>query len=302
MKKYLPSKKFIYLIVSFIVVGIILFVVFNVLFSKKSIFSSKKEGNIGVDRLSVLKLIQTDSDGDGIADWEETLWGTDKNNPSSFDGISDSKYIENKKKELNIDTTKDENRLTETEKFAREFFSAYMAMKASGQVDATTINNFSNALGQKIANPAIIDQYSEKSIAIDSTNNGAGDPKKYYAQVKALFDNYRSSGMGDELSMINNGLVTEAQNGGGDLSKKLTDISASYKDFASKLIKIPVPKSLIDDHLKVANNANNTGISVGEMSKVSADPIVGLSGLSQYQKYNNEFITSATDLETKALQ
>jgi len=302
MKKYLPSKKFIYLSLSFLVVGAILFVVFNVLFSKKSIFTSKKEGHLGVDRLSVLKLAQEDTDKDGVADWEEALWQTDKNNPATFDGISDAKYIENKKKELNIDQTKDEDGLTETERFAREFFSAYVAMKASGEVDADTINNFSSALGQKIAYPSIIDQYSEKDIKIDESNEGQGDSKKYYTEMKKLFDEYRSSGMGEELGLVNSGLITAATTGGEDLYNQLINISEKYKEFAKKVIQIKTPQSLAISHLKLANSSNNTGISVEDMALVARDPIVGLSGLSQYQKYSNDFIETAMDLESKALE
>ena len=37
----------------------------------------------------------------------------------------DNVYIENKKKELNIEQELNDTTLTETEKFAREFFTAY---------------------------------------------------------------------------------------------------------------------------------------------------------------------------------
>ena len=145
-----------YLLGSFAVIGIF-FVLIFLFFSGKISFSSKKEnGKVSVDRLSmagltVSDLIKTDSDGDGVTDWEESLWGTNKNNPMSFDGMSDKKYIENKKKELNIESTKKEGELNETDIFAREFFASYVAMKASGSMDKDAINEFSNALGQRLA-------------------------------------------------------------------------------------------------------------------------------------------------------
>ncbi len=303
MKKYLPSKKFIYLIVSFIVVGGIAFLVFNVLFSKNSLVSyinKKNKGEIGVDKLSALKLVAQDTDGDGVPDWKETLWGTDPNKKATFDQVSDLKYIANKSKELNLTPTGDDTNISETDKFAREFFATYVAMKSSGQ-DVASINNFSSALGQKIASPTIVDQYAQKDIVIDS-NTGPGENKKYYTLVKKLFDTYRTSGMGDELSIINIGLAASSKMDGATFTQKLNSIATSYKNFASDLIKIPVPESLASNLLLVVNGSNNTGESIEGMSEISTDPIVGLSGLSQYQKYSNDFINNAQDLETKALK
>jgi len=305
MQKYLPSKKFIRLTLSFIVVGVILFIASNFIFSKKlSFFSSKKENanSLATSNLSMLNLVQADTDSDGVADWEEALWGTDKNNKATFDGITDLKYIEAKKKELNVDQKKDSGELTETEKFAREFFTAYMAMKSSGGVDNTTINNFSSALGEKMANPNIIDQYSEKDVKIDKTNNGEGDLEKYYLDIQELFDKYRSSDIGDELNIISSGLMADTKTNKEEMPKKLADISNYYQELASKMMDLSVPKSLTSFHLKTANSANNTGISVKNMITIQSDPIVGLSGLSQYKKYSEEFINSATELETKILE
>mgnify|MGYP000241002772 CR=1 FL=1 len=301
MKKYLPSKKFMYLLGSFAVIAIVFFLAF-MLFSGKMSFSNKKEGKLSVDRLSmagltVSDLIKTDSDGDGVTDWEESLWGTDKNNPMSFDGITDSKYIESKKKELNIESRKEGEQLSETDIFAREFFASYVAMKASGEMDKDAINEFSNALGERLADPSIINQYGEKDLTI-----GSMDKKKYYTEIKTLFDKYRSTEMGDELSIISSGLTVNSKNGNEITTQKLINIANSYKDFANKAIKIMVPESLMEHHLKVINSANNIGESIESMSKISVDPIVGLVGLSQYQKYSEEFLSEAEELETKALE
>ena len=305
MKKYLPSKKFIKIGISFLVVGIILFFILNFVFSKKSIFTSLSNntaGKIGVDRLAILKMTQQDSDGDGVADWEEALWGTDKKNPATFQGISDKKYIEDKRKELNGGKNAglgNEN-LTETEKFARQFFSTYVAMKTSGQTDDATINNFSSYLGENIASPILPDQYTETNLTIDSSNGGAGDSKKYFSSLKKLFVNYRDSGIGEELSVVDTVLASE-ENLDEDSVKKLLAIANLYKDFTQKASKIPVPKSLVTYTLKMLNDGANTGISVENMTKISADPIVGLGGVTQYQKYNSEFVNSSQELETKAL-
>jgi hypothetical protein len=300
MNKYLPSKKFLYLLGSFVVLALIFFITFKLLSSKSSFFSPKEAGSLNVDRLAqagltVNDLVKKDSDSDGISDWEEALWGTDKNNQMTFNGITDKAYIAGKKKELNVDQTKDENGLTETEKFAREFFASYVAMKASGTMDATAINNFSSALGEKIVSPNLVDRYSIKDIKINSENT-LESKKAYYSKVKTLFEKYKTKGIGDELGIVENQVNSTEST---ESTSKLTPIAQAYKDFATDTIKISVPSDLSTEHLKIINSANNTGISVFNLVKVVGDPIVGLSGLSQYEKYSGDLVNAVGELETK---
>src|SRR3989338_5654822 len=205
----------------------------------------------------------------------------------TFNDVPDATYIENKKKELKIEqgVIENETKLTETEKFAREFFTSYTAMKSSGQIDNETINSFSNALGQNIVNPNLIDRYLDED-------------------VKSLFKKYQSSGIGDELEIVSNGLALNSTNetGNTDQYGKLSTIARAYQDFAKKTMEISVPQSLVEYHLRIANSSNNTGISVSNMVKIINDPIVGLSGLSQYQKYSEDLIKAVSDLETFLLR
>jgi len=182
--------------------------------------------------------------------------------------------------------------LTETEKFAREFFASYSAMKSSGQVDSNTINNFSSSLGQNIVNPSLIDRYSATDVKINAIDNTASK-QKYYQDVQKLFKSYQSTGLGDELDIISQGLATNSTNGitdNTDKYSKLLTIGNAYQDFAKKVMGMGVPQSLSEYHLRIANSSNNTGISVSNMTKITNDPIVGLSGLSQYQKYSDNLV------------
>src|SRR3989344_1502939 len=119
------------------------------LFGGKENFA-REGSNLALKDKTVIDLVQQDTDKDSIPDWEEALWGTDKNSKVTFDGMPDKTYIENKKKSLKLEAEAEvsENTSSETDKFAREFFSAYAALKSEG-VDSLTINNFSSALGQK---------------------------------------------------------------------------------------------------------------------------------------------------------
>lgn len=307
-QKYLPSKKFSIIISVIIVLAVLIFVIFFMSSSGESfsITGNKNNTVLKVGNPTLPDLIQRDTDGDGIPDWEEALWGTDPQKKITFNDTPDATYIENKKKELKMEgnVIADATKLTETEKFAREFFTSYSAMKSSGQIDNTAINNFSNALGQKIVNPTLIDRYTETDIKISSIDD-ATSKQKYYQEIKTLFKNYQSTGLGDELDIVSKGLASNSVIGATDSPDqyaKLSTIASAYRDFAQKAMGLSVPQSLAEYHLRIANSSNNTGISVSNLGKIASDPIVGLSGLSQYQKYSDDLVKAVADLEAFLLK
>ncbi|MFA6000046.1 MAG: thrombospondin type 3 repeat-containing protein [Candidatus Paceibacterota bacterium] len=300
-QKYLPSKKFAYLLVGVVV---IFFLVIFVKINKKGEEAGNNSATaLKIENQTINDLIAKDSDGDGISDWEETLWGTDKNNIKTFDNIPDVTYIENKKKELNIEQSVNINKLTETDKFAREFFSSFSAMKTSGDVDQNTINSFSNALGQKIVNPELEDVYTPENVKVNMNQNANEIEQKiiYYENVKKLFEAYESTGIGDELDIINTGLATSTTTNAKAYSR-LPIIADAYKNFAKKLMALSVPSDFITYHLDIANGAYNTGISVSNMKEIISDPLVGLEGLAQYQKYSENLVKGVGDLEDALIQ
>jgi hypothetical protein len=292
-KKYLPSKKFGIAIAVCIGLVLVFFVVSYA--SKVHTYNAKKEAELKTGKLTVNELLQKDTDGDNVMDWEEALWGTDKNKSATFNGTPDATYIKNKKADLNIKEPTDQE-LTETDKFARGFLAAFTAMKDTGNVDSKTITNFGSALGQKIATPSLIDQYNMKDLKID-TSGDVTKKNKYYKAVSNLFETYKNDGIGNELDIVSNSL-TQASSGTKVETDDLIVISQAYKDFASKMLLLSVPEDLSIYHLKIINSSNNTGISVEKLTKIATDPVVGLSGLSEYQKYSEELVNAAADLET----
>lgn len=307
-KKYLPSKKFTIITSVTIVLAVFIFVIFFMSSSGEnfSITGNKNNTVLKVENPTLPDLIQRDMDSDGIPDWEEALWGTDKNKKITFNDTPDATYIENKKKELKIEGSiiADATKLTETEKFAREFFTSYSAMKSSGQIDSDAINNFSSALGQEIIDPNLVDRYVETNIKINNIDNSASK-QKYYIEVKNLFKKYQSAGLGDELDIISQALASSSASGTSNNTSqydKLPTIANAYQNFAKKVIELSVPQSLIEYHLRITNSANNTGISVSNLGKIVSDPIVGLSGLSQYQKYSDDLVKAVADLEAFLLK
>ncbi len=300
-KKYLPSKKFSIMMGSIVFVLLLTFGLFYY-FSKKQTFKTEnsdlKVTNALTESKDIVDLIGSDTDNDGVLDWEEALWGTDKNKRATFEGKSDASYIAEKKKALNIETDlNNEKNISETDLFAREFFTAYTALKASGQVDSNTINEFSSVLGERVSNPNLVDIYTTENIKYTLVDSDT--PRNtYYNTLKKYFDQQSANGLGDEINIISGGLLEYAENGSEGKYEQLNIIADSYKEFAKKVISTPVPEGLATIHLKIANSAYNTGISVGNMTKITSDPIIGISGLSQYEQYSEALIQAVADLDT----
>lgn len=308
-KKYLPSKSFAIAVGLIGGLGLIVLFIFLIWPSKQNYNEAEKKNEtaLKIGNPTIADLIQKDSDGDGVPDWEETLWGTDPHKKMTFGNMPDATYIENKKKELNIEETGNVNQanLTETEKFAREFFASYSALKSSGQINKDAINNFSSALGQEVSSPDLPDHYTQADVKVDSVDNPAWE-QRYYISVGNLFKKYQKSGMlGDELDIVSQSLATGYVNGDTvdpNQYVKLSKIADAYQSFAKEVLQSEVPQSLIDYHLKIANSAYNTGVGVSNMGKIASDPVVGLLGLSQYQKWSEELQKNVTDLENLLLK
>ena len=189
MHKYLPSKRFAYIILALLIaLGIIS--LFSWLGKAKP---TTKLSNLEV-KSKVQEFMALDTDSDGLKDWEEALYKTDpKIADTDKDGASDGVEINANRDPLKPNTAKvgavpndripdqviaaqkkavaDYNRLSETDKTARMLFSQFLATKKLGQTltEADTANIIQNTLTQL---PAIsFKQYSLADIKTIPAND-----------------------------------------------------------------------------------------------------------------------------------
>ncbi len=287
IQKFAPSKKFIIIASSVAGLALAAFLAGHFLFGNKSVFNTNDTGN--PQTIVVKDLVETDTDGDGIADWEESLWGTDPQKvDSDGDGIPDGTEITQKKNDIQAGNpaTNDEN-LSETAKFSREFFATVLSLEQSGNLNDQTINQLSDKISKNIAENAKSEVfYTDKNIQTTKTDD-AKAKKDYYAKVYTMLQKHQDKKIGFEIEIINSSLNDQTQSN--PSLSGLTEISKNYHALAADTLKIPVPASLSQDHLAFANSAENISKALITSQELYTNTVVGITGISQYRKESDIF-------------
>ncbi len=287
LKKYLPSKKFISIVLILVIFVALFFGVRGIISFFKNRKANKGEGQ--QITMTVGGLIQKDSNENGIADWEEYLWGLDPKK----NGGKNREFITNKKQALEqngvISITDDSKQISDNEVLSREFFATIISLQQTGEINQESIDSVAEAVGQKIEVTSIPDIYTKIDMNIVQ-NESLTTKEKYHSDLSNLINKYENSDIGSELVIIAQGLNDQDP----QALYAAKTIATAYRSFGSELIGIPVPGSLVSIHLALANNYEKTAQSIEGLVKMLNDPILGMSSILSYKKYTDAI---AIDLE-----
>ena len=288
LNKYLPSKKFISILLIIVIFIALFFAIKGSILLIRKNKVAKQNGEI--TEVTVGSVIQKDSNNNGIADWEEYLWGL---NPSK-NGPENKELILSKKKTLTdnglITMSDDSKDISDNEILSREFFATIMSLQQTGDLNEESIKSVSNAIGQKIEVMAIPNIYTENMLTIKADSLDA--KVEYFGEFMNLVDKYKDRDIGKELTLISQGIGNNDQ----QALYAATTVSDAYRDFGRELIKIPVPKSASMFHLSLANNYEKTAQSIEGLTKVLTDPITGMRAIISYKKYNDALLSDIDKL------
>lgn len=285
-KKYLPSKNFTEIV-------LIIIILISLFFAGRGVISLLKNGKSSKNskepiKMTVGSLISKDSNDNGIADWEEYLWGLDP----SKKGKENKEFILNKKKELQengvISISDDSKSITENEMLSQEFFATIVSLQQTGELNEETIKSVSESLGQNIVPTPIDDIYKSNILKIQNDSTLANTT--YYNALGKLVTKYAEANIGSELTFIVQGLSNQDP----QALYAAKTVADAYISFGEDLINTPVPASLASLHLSAANNYEKTGQSTKGLAQTLSDPIVGMKAIINYKKYSDLL---ASDLE-----
>lgn len=288
-KNILPSKKFLFKAIPvLLILGVVIFFDLrkDASLIKTTLNDAKERRELKSKVVSDITF--SDKDGDGIPDWEEYLWGTD---PEKIDtdgnGVSDSEEITAKKNSRNQgqESSLEEN---STSQFSKEFFATVVSLKQSGNLTTEALANLSNSLIENISQEEIQNAYSIEDIKM-----GVTIASIYYKNLGEVLYSSRTFEFGSELQELSILVDTESEAS----ASRLSVIGGEYKALSEKVMEIVVPSDIYSTHLLLANSLYKTGDSLQRAAVLSTDPVSGVSGISFYFKYSEEFTNALSSLE-----
>jgi len=287
-KKYLPSKKFATVIILIIAVIAIFFTIKGVIYLIPKNKTLSKNDQVPI---TVGEVIQKDSNFNGIADWEEYLWGLDptKNGPENKEFINAKKSVLAQNGGI-TKSSDDSKAITQNETLSQEFFAAIVSLQQTGSISDDSLKSISDAVGQRVVATPYADVYKMTDLKIipdSSTANTA-----YYNAYNALVTKYQNEDMGSELTLISQGLG----NNDPQALYAARTVGQAYVSFSTEFVKIPVPSSLVTIHLHMANDYDKIGQSIGGLTQILTDQITGMRAILSYKQYSDELVADINKL------
>lgn len=271
-KKYLPSKKFSILIVGVVVV-LLAAIIITSRFGSTSSFNTPKQlissqGTVG-------EIVGRDSNNNGIADWEETLWGFDP----AGDGPSNKEKIDAKKAAADI-TPNDDSAAgtTKTDQFSQELLSTILALNQSGSLTPDILAKVAESVGDSVdMKHTDAETYALSSIKLYPRDTAAAK-NAYEADFRNLLAQYDDIDLGSELQII----ATVLDGGNESSLEKLLPLARAYSSLAKQLVGLTTPPQVAQNALDLANATAQMGATLIQVRSLYTDVISGMVGIDDY--------------------
>ncbi len=311
-RKYLPSKKFIYVLS--IAIGVVIIAIL-INFIKPSI-SKYNSNKLNTEQEKISAAMEVDSDSDGLEDWKENLYGTDpKNKDSDNDGTSDFEEIAQNRDPLKANTAKEgqepndkidpaivekqtktmeeyEN-LSEMDKFSRNLVSNIIASQpSSGKMDTDTINSIvAKALAElPQKNYTATTKIEDLNLQTTDSSNASQKMKEYasnfYVESTKIIPI-----LGNDLSLINSYISNSDTKSKNELIKLIS----KYQESVDRFIKMPVPVSIgvydVSYHLRVINDLEKIIAIDKDIINSDSNSLGTIVALSAYNTINQDLVS-----------
>jgi len=253
--------------------------------------NSTGQESLAYSNLSVGDLVDKDTDGDGVLDWEEGLWGTDlTKKDTNNDGVEDGVEIAKRKTSAGIEdnTNTIEENLTQTDKFSRELFSTIAALNQAGTVNQNTVDKLTNSLVEQIQNPIVKKVFTLSDLKV-SSDNSVQAFKNYNNAMNNIYTKYPIKGNVVDIlqEFVNNG-----ENVNVEALSKLDPIIQQTKKFINEMIKVSAPSEISQLHLDIINALERLMENLSDIKFYASDPIIAMGGMSKFEE-NTDLLQSA---------
>ncbi len=229
-----------------------------------------------------------DSDGDGLADWEERLRGSDPYNPDSDnDGTFDGTELSLGRDPIVpgpddlLPVIQDPLFATSSTDLAgikKEFFAKYLA-EAGRDVRETTFRSIIASFDAKKFTPT--HRIEELNVTADTSRESL---RAYGNAFGTIIQKYTATPLRTEEQILESAMKVKEDSALKDLGLLIV----VYANFAKDLKAIPVPLPLAEHHLAIINGYDAMSRGLRGMQTMFSNPVDGGAGYQTYtrQRYN----------------
>lgn len=253
-----------------------------------------------------------DSDGDGLSDWEEMLYGTD---PHIVDtgklGMSDGvavarglyvpKAIIDLPVPASVHNSTDENGLppskdgTLTDSFVGQFASLYFAAReANGNKDLSDAELEIIAEQSINSLSSLVAVASDYKNAADITTLGSGTDSfiEFAIHIEQLLLLNKANAKKSEVAYLKDAVE---QN---DMSAipHIASLAKMYRDVAVGIAQISVPKDLVPEDVALINSMMRISQLTSDFASLNDDPLSTIIALEQYPDAVNALASAYTNV------
>ncbi|MBP6855283.1 MAG: hypothetical protein KBD26_02145 [Candidatus Pacebacteria bacterium] len=272
--KYLPSKNFQKAIFAIVLALVILFLVSKI----PSIIKKQETKKEPFAVLEVGELVEQDTDGDGLKDWEEGLWGMDPENADTDgNGINDGTEVLNIKNSIDggdVFVAGGTDSLSQTETFSQQLFSLISALQENGELtdqSEASIAAEVSAFIKSRPEGTVYYKTDLKTVADTSANAVV-----YIQAINNAFTKYPIKV--EDFALLQ-GVVTTPNTKSVNLEIKF--VADKYKSLANTLLATPVVLGEVDVHLNLLNSIVTMSEILNDISLYAVDPVPALASLYQ---------------------
>ena len=297
---YLPNKKII-LIILFILIIFAGWFYVSAEKNKQTEYVASREENALSVVMDKTSQYDADTDGDGLKDWEETLWKTNSNKADTDgDGTNDNEEITLGRDPLKVgpnDTISDKEDLVAQEKsiadskkntmtaiYARKFMSDYLTLKTQkGELTEEDKKALVVKTMNDIKPPELVDKYKIADLHI-SKDISEESIKIYATGMKSVFIDTKMPKMSeiDIFTVLLKSIKEEDFKNTEASINALNQYVVLNKQILEVLLLPFIPENLSKNHLEIVNGFNHTALAVDYMANAKADPIKAMVGQRLY--------------------
>jgi hypothetical protein len=280
-----PSTK----VLVFIILATILVIIAIVgsSFQKKTnTITAQKQINLTIKNSLDKQFDPVDTDGDGLPDWQEKLWGTDPNNPDTDgDGTSDGDEVAQGRNPL---IPGPDDKMASTEYLVEDYKTN----------DAFDQNSYTSILSKKLLLKVAQLAQSGQSTPEDGEKLAenlykeslelVNIPDKYSIDLFITFEGKEKEKLEEYLNSFKMVQLEELYKIDTKNKNELVQFITAYKNMAHKMTLFPIPADLLKTHSKITNNYYLTSEALINLNNSDNDPLLGLLSIPIYQKISFE--------------